>query len=120
MLNTEEQVGLLLKLAFICTVKDRESGRITLKVGIMDLPRLTSLLTEIDDLEEEISRVPGYISHKTHIGLTGGSVVIRYDASVFPDDLWDDLSRLRDKPNTKDKVAQRLRSLFEGNPTGMA
>lgn len=114
-MNTEEQVGLLLKLAYICKVKDRESGRITLKVGFTDLPRLASLIKEIDDLEKEISRIPGYRSHKIHVGLTGGSVVIHYDPKLFPDDLWDDLSRLRAKPRTKDQVAQRLRSLFNGS-----
>lgn len=115
MLNADEQVGLLLKLTDLCRISEHRLGRITLKVGLMDLPRLTSLLNEVKNLEAEIARIPGYRSHTTRFGLTGGSVVIDYDPAVFPRDLWDDLAGVRTKSSTRERVAQRLRALFDGN-----
>ncbi len=115
MLNTAEQVSLLLKLTDLCRIGEHRPGRITLKVGILELPRLTSLLNEVNDLEREIARIPGYKSHKTRVGLTGGSVVIDYDPTVFPRDLWEDLGALKKNPSSRAHVAQCLRELFEGN-----
>ncbi len=115
MLNTEEQVNLLLRLTNICRIGERRPGRITLKVGLMDLPGLTSLLNEVNDLQGEIARIPGYKSYKTKLGLTGGSVVVDYDPAVFPPDLWDDLGGLKSNPPAKERVAQRVRDLLDGN-----
>jgi len=115
MLNTDEQVSLLLKLTNLCRISEHRQGRITLKAGFLDLPRLTSLLNEVKDLAREIARIPGYRSHNTRVGLTGGSVVIDYDPTVFPRDLWNDLAGVKVKPSSREYVAQRLRALFDGN-----
>jgi len=118
MLNTDERVSLLLKLTDICRISEHWTGRITLKVGIADLPRLASLLNDVKNLEREIARIPGYKSHKTRIGLTGGSVAIDYDPTVFPRDLWDDLAAVRQNPSGKEFVAQRLRDQLDGTISG--
>ncbi|MFH1112535.1 MAG: hypothetical protein V1792_01315 [Pseudomonadota bacterium] len=115
MLNIDEQVNLLMRLTDICRVTEHGPGRVTLKVGLTDLGGLSSLVREVDDLEGEIARIPGYKSYRTRVGLTGGSVVIDYDPAVFPPDLWDDLGGLRNRPSAGGHVAQRLRNLLDGN-----
>jgi hypothetical protein len=115
MLNPDEQVNLLLRLTDLCRIGEHRPGRITLKVGLLELPRLTSLINEVKNIEGEIARIPGYRSHKTRVGLTGGSVVIDYDPKVFPRDLWESLGALKKNPSSREYVAQRLRALFDGN-----
>lgn len=113
-LTSGEQINLLVKFAFLCRVKRHESGEIKLKVGIRDLPRVKSLLDHVDDAKAEVKRIPGYRSHKIDIGITGVDVKIQYGPDVFPYELWQDLSRLRDEPALESKIRQDLHSLFNG------
>ena len=102
----------ILELARLCQLKDHQPGRVKLTVSAFHLLRLYRVLGGVNEVSSELERIPGHISHETSVGWTGGSVLIRYDATIFPADLWEDLSRVKDRPDLEAVVSNRLTDLL--------
>lgn len=117
MTDDDKLIGKILDMFRLCRIEEHNPGRITLKLSALDLPRLAMTAGGIGDIEGKISHIPGIERYEPNIGWTRASVVVWYDPSVFPYQLWEDLCALSDHPELESSIVERIRALFNGAGT---
>ena len=80
------------------------SGKIELKLRLSGMNALLG-----NKWEGLIESIPGILS--TRLRLLSRKIVIDYDPRVLPDDLWEDIARLREEPDSAPRVRKRLEGL---------
>jgi hypothetical protein len=80
------------------------AGKIELKLRISGLNALMG-----NNWEGLIESIPGILSSR--LQLLSRKIVIEYDPRVLPEDLWEDIARLKDEPDLEHHVRRRLKTL---------
>jgi len=65
------------------------------------------------DFDNLVSRIPGLLN--AQVKLLSRSIIIDYDPKLLPGDLWDELNRIKTKPELALGVAERLQGLLARN-----
>jgi hypothetical protein len=107
--TVDNVINFLVNLTQHTEIVDHVSGRITLSFSISALGLLREEGASLTGMIDAIPGLKGY-----SMSLLWRSVVIDYDSSVLPDDLWSDLLALEKMPELKASVLERLASLFNG------
>ena len=81
-------------------------GRVCLKYSLMGLISAREI-----DFDELVRRIPGLLN--AQVKVFSRTLVIDYDPKLLPGDLWEDLNRIKAKPELAISVADRLQRLLE-------
>jgi len=117
MKENEQLLRKVIGMFRLCRIQGHVPGQVTLKVSALSLPRLAAMIGGIDDIEGKIKQIPGIMNYEPNIGWRGASVVVTYDPSVFPYELWQDLCSPGDDPAFELSVMERIRALYDGRGT---
>jgi hypothetical protein len=63
------------------------------------------------DLRALVNAIPAVL--KTRHSLLQRSIIIQYDEELFPYELWGDLLQLKEKPELKSQVSNRLQEILD-------
>ena len=107
--DAEQAIELLRKAAHLVERRNHTTGRITLGVRLVDLPRLLTLVDGMN-IEKETGRVPGMKGFRVHPWSL--SATIEYEPSILPYDLWEDFCRVKEDPSEEDPLVNRLKEIF--------
>jgi hypothetical protein len=108
-MNNQHEMEDLLQLLFDLiphvTITDHVSGKITIR---LDLSLVKNILgSQNQSIKIDI---PGIT--ETSFNLFSRSIVIKYDPNLLPFDLWELLREVKEEPNQKPVVQNRLREHF--------
>lgn len=95
----------LLQLVPHLEVAHHVAGRIRLRIR----PSALGLIQKID-VEDMMRSIPGVLSLR--VNAAARSVVLEYNQKEFPDTLWRDIARMREKPELTQSVSVQLHNLF--------
>jgi hypothetical protein len=107
----ETAADAVLRLAAHVKIVHHCPGRVRLKL-LADASTLSGLLRD-GTLEGLIRSIPGLLSMRIN-GLAR-SIVLHYDETTLPPDLFAALGQLRDTPALAQELRQRLSALFNGS-----
>ena len=85
-------------------VTGHHSGKIELKFRLSAINALAGR-----NWEDLIESIPGILSSR--LQLFSRRIVIDYDPGILPDDLWQDIARLKEDPELAPHIRQRLQAL---------
>ena len=80
-------------------------GMVRLKFSLWGLTAARDI-----DFDALVRHIPGLLD--TRVKLLSRSIVIDYDPVLIPGDLWEDLDRIKKKPELAVRVAERLQGLL--------
>ncbi len=110
--HARETLELLVKVAHCVKPLDHVSGRIRVGVSLYNLPKLLTLVGDIN-ADESAHFIPGLKSYE--INAWSLSATILYDPKVLPSELWDDFCSICTHPDAEASFRERVLSLFENN-----
>jgi len=91
-------------------VAGHHSGKIELKFRLSAVSALAGR-----NWEDLIESIPGILSSR--LQLFSRRVVLDYDPGILPDDLWQDIVRLKEEPELAPHIRKRLRALSSHQKT---
>jgi len=107
-----EVVELLVKVARCVEPMDHVAGRITVGVSLFNLPKLLTLVGDMD-IDDGARSLPGLKGYE--VNAWSLSATILYDPHVLPVELWDDFCSIRNDPIAESSFRKRVLSLWENN-----
>lgn len=103
-MDAERITEALLALAPHWTPSRHTSGRIELKF------RLSGMNLALNsNWEDLIESIPGILD--TRLQLLSKRIVIDYDPTILPPDLWEEIARLQEDPEAAAQVKKRLQAI---------
>jgi hypothetical protein len=106
----EKAVRDIIRLAPLTEIIRHTHGKVHLKYSMRALMRARDI--DFDNLARSL---PGLIH--TQIKAFSKTIIISYDPEYLAADLWDDLNRIKTKPELALRVAERLEGLLACNKT---
>lgn len=101
-------VQLIVRLAPHQEIVHHVPGRIRLKIRLSGLDVMEDM-----DVQSMVESIPGVLN--TRINSMARSVIVEYDRSRLPYDLWESLGQLKKNPELETEVSQRLKGLWKDN-----
>jgi hypothetical protein len=101
----QKAIQQILRLAPHTEIAHHIPGRIRLKILVSGVNMARDL-----DFDAIARQIPGLLNAKAKV--LSRSVVIDYDPRRLPPDLWEELGRVRARPELMSMLAERLQSLI--------
>ncbi|MBM4325918.1 MAG: hypothetical protein FJ118_02030 [Deltaproteobacteria bacterium] len=108
-LNIEEIVKIVLRAAHIVDLLDHTPDRVTLKISLLDLPKLAFLFHGVN-LQGRAIRIPGLKG--LSVSVLRGTATVDYDSSILPPELWEQFGKIRNDPQYEPVFVDRLKSVL--------
>lgn len=103
--HSKKAIRDIIRLAPYTKIDSHTSGRVSLKYSLRGLIPARDI-----DFDELVSQIPGLLNAKVKV--FSRTIVIDYDPNLLPRDLWEDLDRVKTKPELALKVSDRLQKLL--------
>jgi hypothetical protein len=101
----------IIRLAPYTVITRHTTGKVLLKYSMWGLTAARDI-----DFDALVHHIPGLLDAR--VKLLSRSIVIDYDPKLIPGDIWEDLDRIKKKPELAAGVAERLQGLLAQDKTG--
>jgi hypothetical protein len=104
--DSEKAIRDIIRLAEYTEITHHTPGRVRLKYSLWGLKAASNI-----DFEDLVRRIPGLLD--ADVRLLSRTIIINYAPELLPGDLWEDLQRIKKKPELANVVAARIKDLME-------